>query len=257
MDHSRIFTSWIITKFLHVFHSRILTVMTIPKTYIPDHSRVFMFLTIPYFLHFLTISEHKNSGPFKNFTFFTIQELLHSWPFENFSILENCRTFTFWTIKQFYILDHSRMSTLSTIQEISHSVQLHNFQIPDYSRIFTCPMPLQEEKTAELWIFAEGGGRNFLRNLFTDTAKDAGHLRIAGCIQRPKVSGHPSHNCKWPHFRFFPHVLIDTFKKGHYKLLLRGHSQDILMSFWGISQDFLRTFWGLFDDFLRTFWLLS
>ena len=89
------------------------------------------------------------------------------------------------------------------------------------------------------------------------TAKHAGHLRIAGCIQRLKLSGHPSHNFKWPHFRFLQLVLVDTFKKGHYKLLLGGHSQDILISFWGISHDFMRTFWGLFGDFMRTFWLLS
>ena len=44
------------------------------------------------------------------------------------------------------------------------------------------------------------------------TAKPAGHLRIAGCIQRPKVSGHPSQDFKWPTSDFFSLFLLTQLK---------------------------------------------
>ena len=73
--------------------------------------------------------------------------------------------------------------------------------------------------------------KKIVRHKYVYTAKYAGHLGIAGCIQKPKVSGHPSHNFKQPHFRFLRLVLVDAFKRGYYKLLQGVHSQDFLMSF--------------------------
>ena len=62
------------------------------------------------------------------------------------------------------------------------------------------------------------------------TAKHDWHRRIAGYLHRPKVSGHLLHNFKWPHFIFLKLVLVDTLKKGKYKLLLGKHSQNFLLS---------------------------
>ena len=44
---------------------------------------------------------------------------------------------------------------------------------------------------------------------FQPTAKNAGQMKIDGCIQKPKVSGHPSQNSKTPNFRFNNQLLTD------------------------------------------------
>ena len=79
------------------------------------------------------------------------------------------------------------------------------------------------------------------------------HWLITGCTQRPRVSGHTSHNWKWPHSRFLRLFLVHKFKMIYYQLLLGGHFLDFLRTFSRLFDDFLMIFWGLYNYFLRTF----
>ena len=64
---------------------------------------------------------------------------------------------------------------------------------------------------------------------------DICELPAASKVQSPDT---PHIISKWPHFRFLQLVLVNAFKRRHYKLLFMV---DFLMTFLELSHDCMRT----------------